>query len=1043
MMKMSKLTPEQQLAVDKSGTNIIVSAGAGSGKTTVLKERVLRELKSGVKVNDLIILTFTNNAASEMKERIRKIISQNPEVSEQALYLDSAYITTFDSFAQSLVKKYNYLLNISKDFGVVDASIINLEIKRIIDEIFEEAYDEGDDDFSGFISDFAIKNDKEIRKSIASMYKATNNIIDKTKFFDTYIDTFYNDTFIDNCLAKYEEMIFDYQNHVSELLEQLSDETLRSEVQEKNLTATTDFLNATTYEEIRETYKFKLAANKDDAYTENGARVKSEISTIIKEMSSFLEFSLSELKEHYLITKRDASVIISLLKKIDKQVHEFKLKNNCFEFHDIALKAIELVRDFESVREEIKNKTYEIMIDEYQDTNDIQETFISYIENNNVYMVGDIKQSIYRFRNANPYIFKNKYDKYREQIGGFKIDLNKNFRSRDEVINNINLIFNNIMFDNIGGANYKKEHQMVFGNTKYMSVLDNTDYNMEILNYDIENTDYKEDEVEAFIIANDILRRISNKEKTVHIENDEMVLKDIDYQDFVILVDKGKNFELLKKVLESKGIPTTIDKDISIKEEDEIFILKNFLELIVAIKENRFDNKFKHAFLSISRSYICQMSDDTIFKVFVDNTYKDTELYKIGLELAQSIDKVSNKKLLMMIVEKLDFFNKLILVGDIETRTTKLEYFIDNAANLNKLGYDIHELINYFEEVLNNDDDIKMSLNASDGNSVKIMTIHKSKGLEYNVVYLPYLNSNFTYNINKTDYHYANKYGFILPFYKDGKGKTFINSLYKQDEKLETLSEKIRLFYVALTRPKEKFIMINKVNNKIKPVDSDLTESMLANVTSLGMLISLLSNKLSKYSHTIDLHSLNISDDYNLVKKYNYQEHISESDIKLSIIDNNYKFQTLDSKHFSKPLNKVIDRSFKDRLDFGTYMHYLFEVFDFKNNNLDDLDIDEDTKDKLLNFLNHDEVKNIKDSIIYKEHEIRFEKDGNIYHGFIDLMLEYDDHFDIIDYKLSNISSEEYVAQLNGYKDYIEDKYQKSVNIYLYSINKNKFFKIN
>ena len=123
---MARLTPEQQLAVDKSDTNIIVSAGAGSGKTTVLKERVLRELKQGVNVNDLIILTFTNNAAQEMKERIRKIISSNPEVSEQALYLDSAYITTFDSFAQSLVKKYNYLLNMSKDFSIVDASIVNI-----------------------------------------------------------------------------------------------------------------------------------------------------------------------------------------------------------------------------------------------------------------------------------------------------------------------------------------------------------------------------------------------------------------------------------------------------------------------------------------------------------------------------------------------------------------------------------------------------------------------------------------------------------------------------------------------------------------------------------------------------------------------------------------------------------------------------------------------------------------------------------------------------------------------------------------------------
>ena len=142
-------------------------------------------------------------------------------------------------------------------------------------------------------------------------------------------------------------------------------------------------------------------------------------------------------------------------------------------------------------------------------------------------------------------------------------------------------------------------------------------------------------------------------------------------------------------------------------------------------------------------------------------------------------------------------------------------------------------------------------------------------------------------------------------------------------------------------------------------------------------------------------------------------------------------------------LNKVIDRSFRETLDFGTYMHYLFEVLDFKNNNIDELDVTDEYKDNLRNFLKHDEVKNISNATIYKEHEIRFIKDGSIYHGFIDLMVEYDDHIDIIDYKLSNISSEEYVIQLSGYKEYIENKYNKPTDIYLYSIKKDIFKKLN
>lgn len=256
------------------------------------------------------------------------------------------------------------------------------------------------------------------------------------------------------------------------------------------------------------------------------------------------------LISHYLSTKDYVEVIIRILKQLDEKIIQFKKSHNAYEFNDIALKAIELVKNNPDVASEIKNKTFEIMIDEYQDTNDIQETFISYIENNNVYMVGDIKQSIYRFRNANPYIFKNKYDKYREGDNGFKIDLNKNFRSRKEVIENINLIFNSVMFDEIGGAKYKQEHQMVFGNTTYEKIQE-SDYNMEILSYDAKSSKFKPNELECFIMAQDILRRINNKEQVVYFDHDELKSRDITYSDIVILVDKGKNFELVKKSLKA------------------------------------------------------------------------------------------------------------------------------------------------------------------------------------------------------------------------------------------------------------------------------------------------------------------------------------------------------------------------------------------------------------------------------------------------------------------------------------------------------------
>ena len=446
--------------------------------------------------------------------------------------------------------------------------------------------------------------------------------------------------------------------------------------------------------------------------------------------------------------------------------------------------------------------------------------------------------------------------------------------------------------------------------------------------------------------------------------------------------------------------------------------------------------------MSIARSYVMSMDDAYIYDVFTNNTFSDTDLYQKCLRVAENINNLSIKEILTLIIDEFDIINKLILVGGITERITKLEYFVNNSNNLNNFGYSIDNLVEYFDQVLNGDEDIKMSQKAESGNSVKIMTIHKSKGLEYNIVYLPYLGSDFTKMNNKTDFKYSNKYGFVIPFYDNGVGKTMLHPLHKNNELREELSEKIRLFYVALTRPKEKFIMINKENPKIEG-SSKVTYNELINVKSLGNIMSLLKYTLGSYTTKIDTDKLNLTKDYNMVKDYNYKEHIASTNKVVSVKKNNNVYDYLENKHFSKALNKVIDRSFKDTLDFGTYMHYLFEVFDFKNNNIDDIDTEDKYKEKLLNFLKHDEVSNISNGKTYKEHEIRFIKDGSIYHGFIDLMVEYEDHIDIIDYKLSNINSEEYVLQLNGYKEYIENKFNKPTNIYLYSINKDIFKKLN
>ena len=1071
---MSSPTAEQKEAIEKRGKNIIVSAGAGSGKTFVLKERVLREVTEDTSVDKLIILTFTKNAAAEMKERIRKIINSHPEVADQASLVDSAYITTFDSFSQSLVKKYNYLLNISKDFGIIDSNIVNTELNNILDSIFDGYYKNPTPLFEEMINYNCYKNDRDLKKAIISIYHDLTNIIGREKYLDSYVDNYYSKEHVDKLIDELTDLAFNSRDQLIPLYEELIENTLSEKALGVNQTKMNEVSYATNLDELKDAISIPLAKAAKGVYDEEYKPIKEKISKLEKNILDLLEYPKEEYIKKYLSTKNSNTMMIEIIKELDKRIMKFKDDHNSYEFSDIAFKAIELVEKNEDVREEIKNNTYEIMIDEYQDTNDIQEVFISYIQNNNVYMVGDVKQSIYRFRNANPYIFKDKYDRYKDGIEGYKIDLTKNFRSRGEVINNINDLFSIIMTDNVGGANYNKEHCMGHGNLSYDEMcMDNYDYNMELLNYklDKDKIDATQAEVESFIMAKDIKKHINANELVVHEVNGKNVLEPISYRDFCILVDKSKNFETIKKIFEYEGIPTTIYKDVSIKEDDEVYILKNLITLIIKIKDNIirkdtklyvnntgkvtddnsnvvtykkpiFDTDFKHAFMSIARSYIFKMSDNDIFKVFNDNSFEETELYRKIEEVANITDGLSNKEILTILIDRFDIVNKLVLVGDIKERSTKLEYFVKQASSLNDFGYDIYSLNSYFDEIINGDNDITMGGKNASGNAVKIMTIHGSKGLEFSYVYCPFLNSSFK-GRKRSRQLLSQKYGFIVPFNDEGAiGDLFTIKLHDYHELCETISEKIRLFYVAITRAKEKFIMVNQYDEKVEPL-SNPSENDILETTSYTGMISLLKFFFDKYKVDINLEELGINKEYNKVKDYNYKDVIIPSSEVINIKPLNIDYKLLDNKHFSKALTKVMDKELKSRLDFGTYMHYVFEVYNFNNNNLDDLDITDLAREKIFNFLKHEEVKDISSAKIYKEHEIKFQKDGSIFHGFIDLLVEYPDHFDIIDYKLSNIDSEEYVVQLSGYKEYIEGKYKKDTNIYLYSINKDILKKLN
>lgn len=1041
---MPRWTEDQELAINESGKNIIVSAGAGSGKTAVLTERVIRKLKNGVSIKNMLILTFTNNAAHEMKERIRKAIKKASELDSRLKseldYIDNAYITTFDSFALSIVKKYHYLLDIGNDISIIDSSIVDLKKEEILDNIFEELYKVRDDSFLKLIDLLCVKDDKDVKKLILDVNSKIDLIEDKNSYLDSYVEVFYNDKFINDILKDYEKLLLEKIVNIKKMMY-----SLESEVDGKYITDSYNLLSelfaSKDYDSIKVNSSITLGVLR--GATDLGKELKTEINKSLKELNNMCYYSKEECLEQLRNTKEYCLVIINIIRELDKRVKKFKKDINKYEFNDISIMAINIVKNNSDVRNELKTSFHEICVDEYQDTSDLQESFINLISDNNVYMVGDIKQSIYRFRNANPILFKSKYDNYSMNNGGMKIDLVKNFRSRNEVLDDINVMFNLIMDNDIGGAEYQESHNMVFGNTTYINEgKTDQNNNLEVYNYEYDKeSGFKKNEIEAFVIANDIKKKIESKYQVF--DKDELVLRDITYSDFVILMDRATDFELYKKIFEFVGIPTTLYKDENIVNETELSLIKNIISLIIKIKRLEFDTEFKYLFTSVSRSYLCENNDNDLFLKFVNNDFMNNEIYNKCYEISLELDSLSNTELLDRIVDKFDVFNKFISVGNVENKTVIIDYLYKNFNDLDSIGYGVYELRDYFENIISKDKQIKISMGSNSLDTVKIMTIHKSKGLEYHICYFSGFDKPFNLDDLKSRIIFDNKYGIIVPFLNEGLDSVITKEIVRNNYIKEDISERIRLLYVAVTRAKEKMIIVgcfDKDSNYSLEDNGVVDNRIRGHYRSFKDIMLSIKSRLDKYIVSVDLDGIGLTHDYSLIKCYNYGENINGSDMVIDVKELDVEKVQVVNKHFSKSDKKIISNENKKYMELGSKIHELFEVVDFKNPDYEGLEENEIVY--INNFLNQDLLKNICDAKVYKEYEFMYEEDNVNYHGIIDLMLVYDDYIDIIDYKLMNTTSEEYVNQLNGYKNYIEGIFGKSVNLYLYSIVNNEIVRL-
>ena len=1027
-------TPEQQQAINEEGKNIIVSAGAGSGKTAVLTERVIRKLKSGVHINELLVLTFTNAAAAEMKERIRKAIRKTKGLEDEMNRIDGAYITTFDSFALSIVKKYHTVINCTNKIQITDDVVINIKKQQLLEEILDERYLLRDKKFTKLIHDFCYKDDKELKKALLDIYQKIELKYDKEHFLATYLDNYTKswDKVIDDYLQSIKNKI----REVKELLAEMS-----SYFDGKYMTKVEDylyeFLNKESYEEKKKALdnfsRFPTLPKNSD---ERGKTLKKQLTEVLDEIKEEMIYgSIEEIKKELDSTVPNQEEIIDILQDLDRRLTSYKEEEEIYNFTDISRLAIKIVAENKEIREELTASFHEIMVDEYQDTSDTQEVFINLIANNNVYMVGDIKQSIYRFRNANPYLFKQKYDTYRDTDQGTKIDLVKNFRSRREVLEDINLLFNQFMDDEIGGADYQASHQMVFGNMAYEEDGKTEDnHHMELFTYKLDKTTpITKDEQEAFIIGDDIQNKVKNNYQVF--DKDTGIIRPIEYKDFVILLDKSKNFELYKKIFEYLGIPLSILKEESLSKDNDILVVKNLLNLIVRIKRKDDFNSLKYSFVSIARSYLFELSDEEIYDALVKEKIKETKLYQICNELSEMLDDTTPRELFLKVMKKVDYEEKLLKIGNVTSFQVRLEYIYNLIGNLEESGYTIEDIITHLDAIFDSGQDLKFNVNTDSSNSCKIMTIHKSKGLEFPICYFAGFASKFNLRDLKERILFDNNYGIILPMVTDFYKDTILKILVKEKTKQEEVSEKIRLFYVALTRAKEKMIMVTEQIEEETECTGIVSSSIRSKYNSFLAIIKSIYSSLLPYETKVNVTP---SKDYLLSKNAIDEQQLLLSEDSINVHELEIEKEIIEHTRYSKDILHLSTKEEIEKMDFGTKVHQVLEQLNFKEPKLEY--IPENIRRKVEAFINSSLVKENINGDFYPEYE--FVDTNENTHGIMDLVIEKDEKLIIVDYKLKNIDDENYDKQLNGYREFLKKKTNKQVECYLYSIIDEMFRKI-
>lgn len=904
-----KWTKEQRQVIESRNTNLLVSAAAGSGKTAVLIERIIElvlDEKNPIDINKLLVVTFTKLAASEMRERVSKAIEkkleENPEnehLQKQLLLLSGADITTIDSFCKDVLISYAHLVNLDSNIKVIDPSENEVLAKEVMEELFEELYENNDESFLRLVNWYAKKNTDE---GLLQLLLNVNNFVnshpfpkiwlnEKAEFFNTSTkdDDFYLENYIldiakdvdmdleffelsiKNNLKKIEDYpeLEKYVNMYNDLLDALS---VVKENLKKFLKDNTKFdeLKISTNEFLNSNFVSFKISKCDEEVKEIYNKVKKELDSIKSEISESLKTLNLDIEN----IKRESDLIYPYVRSISDVVIKFKekfwerkQKFNYVDFADIEHLALEILVDIDEDGNIIPSKTAleyqekysEVFIDEYQDSNLVQEILLSAVaKDNNRFMVGDVKQSIYRFRQADPSIFMEKYENYyrvEDDIDSFnkKIMLYANFRSRKEILEGTNLIFSKIMKKETGELDYTVDERL-----NPMASFKESDENVggavEILLVDEKSDDEDEDEIiltdeysedfeemksfklECIKIANTIYNMMNNKENPFKVYDKNLDdYRKVEYKDIVILMrSPSSNTKILEEVFLEYDIPIYAESMGGYFDTFEVDTIINLLKII--------DNPMQDIpLISVMYSPIYNFTSTELSQIrLVDRELKFYELLmkiledediEIRVNLKEKIAKfisdlklfiqkkslVSADELIWFLYKYTGYYNYVGLLDMGEQRKTNLMLLFEKAKNYEKNSYKgLFNFVNYIQKISLKSDISEAKLISEDANVVKIMSIHKSKGLEFPIVFLANTNKKFNFRADDSNLVLHQKLGFGAVVYDMDK-KTSFNSIMKKKiekfKKNEQIAEEMRLLYVAMTRAKEKLIITGRVKD--------------------------------------------------------------------------------------------------------------------------------------------------------------------------------------------------------------------------------------